>query len=60
MLHSLHLLADGLTKSNLFWRHAREPEWEVHWPQVSWAGAEDDRCAEFRSSLLQERAGAVL
>lgn len=57
---TLHLLADGVTKSNPFWRHARKAEWEVHWPQVSWAGAEDDRCAESRSSLLQERVGSIL
>ena len=34
--------------------------WEVYLLQLSWAGAVDDRCGEWRSSLLPERAGTVL
>lgn len=33
-----------------FWSPAREPEWEVHWLSLGWAGAEGDSCAELRSS----------
>lgn len=54
-----YLLEDGVTKTTLL-EDCQGAGWEVHGLQLSWAGAEDDRCAESSSSLLQEKAGTIL